>query len=141
MDEKELVEEKIHVEIDKELNQYPVKLTWKQVYVGIIAALGIVGSIFGAGYKVNSEVNKVQLAKKDTVYQEQLTNLQKQKDSSDIKLNNAMQEVIYFQGRYEVVNKRLDACLKREVVYDSFIMSCPPKDREEIKGQIDKVRD
>lgn len=136
---KDLIDEKVHEEMDKEVNQYPVKLSWKQVYAGGLVALGLVSTIFGAGYKVNSTVNKVELAKQATSFQEQLGIVEKEKIKLSTKLTNAEEEVKYFQGRYEITNTRLTACMKKRDVYETFIMDCDSKTQAAVKKQLDAI--
>lgn len=126
------LKEMIHNEVDKEVNIYPIKLSWKQLYAGIIVALGLISGIFGAGYKVNNEVNKVEIAKLKTSHEQENRVL-------ITKLTNAEEEAKYFQGRYNITYKRLSACQKKEEIFETYLMTCPSKDQVSVKEKIDRL--
>lgn len=101
-----------------EIENYPVKLTWKQVWAGSFVAVGIVGSIFTAGMKVQNEVNKVELAK---LAQKNLDDVAYLKASLSRQLMEANENLAFYKNQYRVMKERLTICIEK----GTYIENCP----------------
>lgn len=93
-----------------EKENYPVKLSWKQLWTIIIIGLGIVGSIFTAGMKVQNEINKVEVAK---ITQKNLDDVAYLKASLSRQLMEANENLSFYQNQYRVVKARLTICIEK----------------------------
>lgn len=93
-----------------ETENYPVKLTWKQVWTGSLVVIGIVGSIFTAGMKVQNEVNKVELAK---LAQKNLDDVAYLKASLSRQLMEANENLAFYKNQYRVTKERLTTCIEK----------------------------
>jgi len=90
--------------------EYPIKLTWKQASVGILAALGMVGGIFTAGFTVQKEVSKVELSRIQGECQAKVNNLNltlgKERDAAIINRD-------FYKDQYKVTKNRLKICIDK----------------------------
>ena len=126
------IKKEIEKTIEEHRSEYPVKLTWKQVYIGLAAITTIVGAIFSAGVKFESGVAKVEASKVAVIHQKEIAKLECDKIGLSNDINAAKEDAEFFKDRYLVVQKRLDSCL-HDKVYD---MKAIPE--TEINKEIDK---
>ena len=92
------------------VENYPVKLTWKQIWAAAVIAAGIIGSIFTAGMKVQNEVNKVELAK---LAQKNLDDLAYLKASLSRQLMETNESLVFYKNQYRVTKERLATCIEK----------------------------
>jgi len=96
----------------KEMKDFPIKLSWKQVWIIITTFITVVGSAFGIGIKVEYEAQKIVQLKQEREFQKQLS--LKDEDILVIKreLKETKEDIIYYSNRYDKIKERLDNCVK-----------------------------
>lgn len=109
----------------KEMKDYPVKLSWKNVWIVVTTSITIIGGAFGFGIKTESGAMQIKINDIKLDYEKKLSI----KDGEFIELNRKYKEVsednIYYMNRYSIMKERLEKCQKS----NPFIMM----DKEEIK--------
>ena len=92
-------------------NNKGITISFKQLYIIIPIFISIIGSSFGFGIKVTKEVNKVELSKQESKFQNEL-NI---KDTTIIEVKRQLKEStednIYYKNRHEAMKDQLDNCL------------------------------
>jgi hypothetical protein len=95
----------------KDLKEFPIKLTWKQIWIIATALVTLIGSSFATGIKVELEAGKLTLIKQEQEFQKQLSS----KDDLLIEANRKYKEVsednIFLTNRYSMYKDRLTKCL------------------------------
>ena len=112
------IDKAVEKAIENHRNEYPVKLTWKQVYIGLAAITTVVGVIFSAGMKLQSGIDKVEDSKISVKHQQELAKLEEDKIGLNKDLTASKEDADFFKDRYLVSQKRLEECM-HGIVYDS----------------------
>ena len=112
------IDKAVEKAIENHRNEYPVKLTWKQVYIGLAAITTVVGVIFSAGMKLQSGIDKVENSKTAVKHQQELAKLEEDKIGLNKDLTASKEDADFFKDRYLVSQKRLEECM-HGIVYDS----------------------
>ena len=106
---------KIIQEEVQEMKEYPIKLSWKQIWIVITTGITIIGSAFGFGIKTESGAMQIKINDLKLDYEKKLAI----KDGEFIELNRKYKEVsednIYYMNRYSVIKERLDNCQKGNI--------------------------
>lgn len=90
----------------EELKNFPVKLSWKQIWCGIGIFLTVIGSSFGAGFKVQSEIEKVERAKLESEYMKKIGVLDEKTIELNRQLKESQEDCIFFQNRYKFLSEK-----------------------------------
>jgi len=112
------IDKAVEKAIENHRNEYPVKLTWKQVYIGLAAITTVVGVIFSAGMKLQSGIDKVEDSKISVKHQQELAKLEEDKIGLNKDLTASKEDADFFKDRYTVSQRRLEECM-HGIVYDS----------------------
>lgn len=103
--EKEIKELEIVVD---EMKNYPVKITWKQLWVIATTAITIIGSSFGIGMKVAFETAKIERLKIERECKSQLATKDDEIIEVKRKLKESMEDNNFYIYRYNVMKERID---------------------------------
>lgn len=99
----------------KEMKDYPVKLSWKNVWIVVTTSITIIGGAFGFGIKTESGAMQIKINDIKLDYEKKLSI----KDGEFIELNRKYKEVsednIYYMNRYSIIKERLDNCQKGNI--------------------------
>lgn len=106
---------KIIQEEVKEMKDYPVKLSWKNVWIVATTSITIIGGAFGFGIKTESGAMQIKINDIKLDYEKKLSI----KDGEFIELNRKYKEVsednIYYMNRYSIIKERLENCQKGNI--------------------------
>lgn len=91
--------------------EYMIKLTLKQTWIILGIACGLFGTIFAAGMKTQSAVDKVITAKVECEYLEKIEGLKLGLGADLIKAN---EDVELYKERYTTYKKRFTDCVNKE---------------------------
>jgi len=103
------------------LKEFPVKLSWKQVWIVATTIITIIGSSFGLGIKVQSSYMTIELNKQLTKFQTELSLKDFQLIEANRKLKETAEENIYLTNRYDAMKEKLQKCLDKS----NFLFSGP----------------
>ena len=92
--------------MDKEI----IKLSLKQLYVVLTAAIVVAGSIFSGGVWSRNEACKMAVSKAEAQAQIETKKL---KETLESELLSAQADRDFFSREYHKANNRLDVCLKQ----------------------------
>jgi hypothetical protein len=99
----------------KEMKDYPVKLSWKNVWIVVTTSITIIGGAFGFGIKTESGAVQIKINDIKLEYEKKLA----VKEDELIELNRKYKEVsednIYYMNRYSVIKERLENCQKGNI--------------------------
>jgi hypothetical protein len=84
-----------------------IQLSWLQVWTLLTVIGGLLGTMYAAGIKTESEVKKVALLKQEQGFQKQLSEV-------NVKLRTVSEDAEFFKDRYIVTKERLTNCIKKE---------------------------
>ena len=98
-------------EIENSKKEYPIKLSWKQLWIVITTMITIIGSSFGVGIKIQSETGKLSEIKLSQQYEQKLAN----KDMVIIDVQKKMKDIEYDNKRLIYKNKFLKKRLNETV--------------------------
>lgn len=101
-------------ELQKELEdskKYPLKLSWKMIWIIITTVATIISGAFGIGVKVETEAGKIKLYNQEIDYKKLLSQKEEQIIESNRKLKEATEENIFLTNRYVLYKERLTKCL------------------------------
>jgi flagellar basal body-associated protein FliL len=104
-----------------EEKNYPLKLTFPQIWIALTVAAGLFGTVYMAGVKTEAEVKKVELLKQEQNYLNQISVI-------NVNLRKEQDDAIYYKDRYSVTRERLTNCLRDK---ENLIQSGEADDREE----------
>lgn len=94
-------------EIKQETHNYPIKFTWKQLWVVIVTFIGIISTSFGAGAKVQIEVQKVESLKQQREFQTQINSLNDTILEQKRINKETQEELTYFKNKFNTTSERL----------------------------------
>lgn len=80
-----------------------IQLSWLQVWTLLTVIGGLLGTMYAAGIKTESEVKKVALLKQEQEFQKQLSEI-------NVKLRTVKEDALYFEDRYNITKERLTKC-------------------------------
>lgn len=99
--------------IENHEKDYPIKLTWKQLWAALAAITTVAGVIFGAGMKTQSGISNIELSKVKMQFQQDLAKLENEKIVLTKEKLIASEDADFYKNRYLVNQKRLDECIKK----------------------------
>ena len=102
----------IQEEID-ELQKYPIKMTWKQLWIILTTLITIIGGSFGVGMKVDYEAQKIVQLKIERNFHNQLS--VKEDDLIGVRreLKESKEDNIFYLNRYTIMKTRLAKCMDK----------------------------
>ena len=104
----------------EEIKNYPIKLSYKQLWIVITTIITIIGSSFGVGIKVEHEAQKIIQAKLEQKHIQEIN----KKDLEYIDLEKIAKsyeaDSKFFKREYEKVSTRLEECQKGDVYTQLF---------------------
>ena len=102
----------IQEEID-ELQKYPIKMTWKQLWIILTTLITIIGGSFGVGMKVDYEAQKIVQLKIERDFHNQLS--VKEDDLIGVRreLKESKEDNIFYLNRYTIMKTRLAKCVDK----------------------------
>jgi len=84
-----------------------VQLSWVQIWGAGTVIAGLLGTMYAAGIKTETEVKKVELLKQEQKFQDQLSEV-------NVKLRGVTSDYIFYKTEYSKSQARLTNCLKKE---------------------------
>jgi chromosome segregation ATPase len=101
----------------KEIQNYPIKLSWKNAWIVATTLITIIGSAFGIGMKVQYEGDRIVQLDREQEFKKQIAQKENVIIETERKLKEATEDVIYYSGRYEKIKERLDKCMESNVFF------------------------
>ena len=96
--------------LHEEQEKYILKLTWKNLWVIFSSISIVVGAVFGAGIKVQTEYSKMEVAKINSEHLKVLSLEEGKQIKLESQLKQAQEEINYHKYCYILLKKKLDAC-------------------------------
>jgi hypothetical protein len=94
----------------KKEETYAIKLSWKATWIVLTMLVTTIGSSFGVGIKIASELNKIELAKLEQKFLDEL----EQKKEEMYTLRRASREheenAIFYKNQYIIYKGRFEKC-------------------------------
>jgi hypothetical protein len=100
--------------IQKEVNEmkdYPLKLSWKNIWICITTGIALLGSSFGAGMKIQYEGDKIVQLKQEREYIKQLSAKDDLLIESNRRLKESNENILFLTNRYEWMKDKLQKCI------------------------------
>lgn len=105
-------------EID-EMKDYPVKLSWKNVWIICTTIVTLIGSSFGIGMKVDYESQKIIQLKQERQFEIKLSEKEDELLKVKRELNEVKEDSIFYMNRFNIIKDRYDKCIKGGVLLSS----------------------
>jgi len=119
--------------------QFAVKLTWPQVWIVLTTAVTILGTSFGVGIKVQSEVGKVELSKNQQKCLEEINKKDLQLFEIGRKFKESEENSLFYQHRYLFWQQRYQELIDKKKKKLGIKITPKPDDKIEDKQiKVDK---
>lgn len=105
-------------EID-EMKDYPVKLSWKNVWIICTTIVTLIGSSFGIGMKVDYESQKIIQLKQERQFEIKLSEKEDELLKMKRELSESKEDNIFYMNRFNIIKERYDKCIKGGVLLSS----------------------
>lgn len=112
--------------------EYEFKISLSQIWIALTIFITVIGSSFGAGMKVNHEMEKITIAKTEQVYYKEIKQIREEyekeieeieKQLSEIKRINQenYQNMLFFRNQYNIYLKRFESLSKNKPFVESVL--------------------
>ena len=86
-----------------------LNLGYAQLWTAVTVIAGLLGTLYAAGIKTETEVKKYELMKQAQKYEDQISDI-------NVTLREANADVTFFKNQYVKTYNRLNDCMKNDVM-------------------------
>jgi hypothetical protein len=96
----------------KEMKDYPVKLSWRNVWIVVTTSVTIIGGAFGIGMKLQYEGDKILQLKQERELQKQISSKEDELIEMKRKLKESSEDNIYLSNKVTKIKDLYDKCVE-----------------------------